>query len=287
MGPPVYRAATRNAWFSCADYELTHARARDVPRICDNARMNTQAIANSFRRARFPALLCAALLSTAASAQEAIFPQPPPSIRSSGDAVVTAKPDRAQIDIGVMSRATQSQDAATQNARQLEAVLAALRKLLGANADIRTISYNLTPNYHYPRDGGEPTVTGYTATNTVRVTLDDLTRVGAVIDAATKAGANQVQNIRFMLKDEQAVRAQALREATTKARAQAEAMASALGLKITRVLSVSDSGPVVPVINEMRMMAARAEAADVSTPVIPGQIEVRANVTLTVEVAGP
>src|SRR5690606_8835333 len=110
---------------------------------------------------------------------------------------------------------------------------------------------------------------------------------GAVIDAATKAGANQVQNIRFMLKDEQAVRAQALREATTKARAQAEAMASALGLKITRVLSVSDSGPVVPVINEMRMMAARAEAADVSTPVIPGQIEVRANVTLTVEVAGP
>lgn len=249
--------------------------------------MRTPAITNPLRRARIPALLCAALFSTAtAAAQEVIFPQQPPSIRSSGDAVVTAKPDRAQIDIGVMSRATQSQDAATQNARQLESVLAALRKLLGANADIRTISYNLTPNYTYPRDGGEPTVTGYTATNTVRVTLDDLTRVGAVIDAATKAGANQVQNIRFMLKDEQAVRAQALREATTKARAQAEAMASALGLRITRVLSVSDSGPVMPVIHEMRM-AARAEAADVSTPVIPGQIEVRANVTLTVEVAGP
>ena len=76
--------------------------------------------------------------------------KPPPSIQTSGEAVVTAKPDRAQIDIGVVTQADNSQNAASKNATQLGAVLAQLKQLLGTGADVKTISYSLSPNYRYP-----------------------------------------------------------------------------------------------------------------------------------------
>src|SRR4030081_222700 len=74
---------------------------------------------------------------------------PVSSIRVTGDARVTAKPDRVQIDIGVTTRAAQSQDAASQNARQVDAVLAAVRKATGPAAVLKTISYSLNPTYQY------------------------------------------------------------------------------------------------------------------------------------------
>ena len=162
----------------------------------------------------------------------------PPSIRTSGEAIVTASPDRALIDIGVTTQANTSQAAAAENAKKLETTLARLRQLLGANADIKTTSYTLSPNYRYPREGGEPSITGYTATNIVRVTIDDLDQVGKAIDAATQAGANRIQTLRFTLKDERSVQAQALREAAANARRKADALAAALSLTIVRVLSV-------------------------------------------------
>jgi len=218
------------------------------------------------------------LFAAQAAAQEAAE-KLPPFIRTSGEAVVTAKPDRAQIDVGVVTQANTSQAAVEQNAKQLEATLARLRQLLGANADIKTISYTLNPDYRYPREGGEPTITGYTATNIVRVTLDNLAQVGKVIDTATQTGANRIQNLQFTLRNEQAVQAQALREAAIKARGKAEALASALGLKLLRVISVVESGsPVVPVYD-----VALARAEKTSTPIEPGTIEIRASVTFTVE----
>lgn len=206
----------------------------------------------------------------------------PPSIQTSGEAKVTAEPDRAQIDLGVVTQASSSQAAAEQNARKLDATLSRLRQMLGPGADIKTISYTIQPNYRYPKEGGEPEITGYTATNIVRIILDDLKRVGSVIDASTQAGANRVQNLQFMLRSEDAVQAQALREAATKARNKADALASALGLKILRVLSVVESSPNVIPVRDVAF--ARAEAA--ATPIEPGTIEVRATVALRVEI-GP
>src|SRR6185437_16820381 len=97
-----------------------------------------------------------------------------------------------------------------------------------------TVSYTLNPNYQYHPNGGEPTLEGYTAANVVQLTLDELPKIGAVIDAATQAGANRIQGIQFTLRDQDAVRAQALREAATRARAEVDVLASALGLKVLR-----------------------------------------------------
>jgi len=215
-----------------------------------------------------------------------VWAQAPPlsSIRVSGEAKVTAKPDRVQIDVGVATHAATSQDAAAQNARAVEAVIGAVRKAAGPGAMLKTVSYTLNPNYQYHSKGGEPTLEGYNAANVVQVTLDELVKIGPAIDAATQAGANQVQGIQFTLRDQDSVRAQALREAALRARADAEVLAAALGLKVVRVLTVEENSPHVVPVRMFKREAMAASAA--ATPVEAGTLDVTAEVTLSVEV-GP
>ena len=226
-----------------------------------------------------PILLVCALPAAAQRAEEVLRPY----IRSSGEATVTAKPDQAKMTIGVVTQASTAQEAGAQNARQTDAVLAQLRKALGSAGEVRTTSYAVTPSYRYPREGGQPTITGYTASNTVEATVDDLALVGKLIDLATQSGANNIQQLRFLVKDEQPVRARALRQASILARSNAEAMAAGLGLRIMRVLAVEEGMPEI--IRPVRSMAmAGAQAAAQTTPVEPGAIEIHATVTLRVEV---
>jgi uncharacterized protein YggE len=207
---------------------------------------------------------------------------PVSSIRVTGDAVVSAKPERAQIDVGVLTQEKQSQNAATQNARQMDSIMAALHKLLGADADIKTVNYSLSPDYQYRPLGGKPSVSSYTAMNVVRVTVDDLDKVGSIIDTATQAGANHVESVRYTVRDPQVLHSQAVREAAVKARANAEALASALNLKITRILTVEEAEEPgsSPDVSDLREAAATAP-----TSIQSGSFVVTANVQLTVEVA--
>jgi uncharacterized protein YggE len=205
------------------------------------------------------------------------------SIRVTGTSTVAANPDRARVDVGVVTQAPQSQLAVSQNATTFNAVMTALRKTFGANAEIKALAYSLNPDFQYHASGGQPTITGYTATNVVRVTIDDLSRIGDVIDIATKAGANRVPSIQFALRDEESVRTQALRDAAVRAKAEAEALANALGLKVNRILTVEEGGPVIVPVRDV--MFARAESSAAATAIQPGSIDVIANVTLTVEVS--
>jgi uncharacterized protein len=225
----------------------------------------------------------AALAAALAVAAPVLGQQPQlSSIRVTGEGRVTTRPDRAQIDIGVTTHAATSQEAAADNARRLEAVLAALRSAAGPAVVLKTVGYALHPDYHYHPNGAAPTLEGYTAANIVQVTLDELGRIGSIIDAATRAGANQVQGIQFTLRDPDAVRATALREAAARARAAADVLAAALGLKVLRVLTVEESSPR---ISPVRWLSRSAAPAAVETPVEPGTLESGAEVVLTVEVA--
>lgn len=203
----------------------------------------------------------------------------PSTVRATAEAVVSARPDRARIRIGVITRAPTARQAGTQNAARTEAVLASLRQALGAHADIKTVNYFLGPEYGAPQPSGKPVITGYSANNTVQVTTDDLSKVGTVIDTATQSGANSIQSLDFVLKDERAIRAQALREAALQARANADAMASALGLKPLKVISVEEREPMpIRPINMPMAMEARA------TPINPGLLEVHATVVVILAV---
>jgi uncharacterized protein len=237
------------------------------------------------------ALLALALLGflgtsrLAAQAQEPSDKPLRPTIRVSGEATVTAKPDQAELALGVVTQAATGQAASSQNAQKVDAVLSQLKKLLGQGAEIKTLSYSLSPNYRYPKEGGEPTISGYTASNTIQVKTGDLPQVGKLIDAATQSGANSVQSLRFTLKDEQAALSQALREAALKARAKADALAAALKVRIVRVVQVDEGGqPMRPMFAEA-MMARTAVESKAPTPVEPGTVEVQAMVSLIVEIA--
>ena len=203
-----------------------------------------------------------------------------PTITVTGEASVMSRPDRVEIDLGVVTRGSTAQQAATENARVLANVLASLRRALGPNPTIETISYALYPVYQSPQQGGDPKITGYTATNLVRVTQDDLRNVGAVLDAATRAGANQVERIRFTLKDESAVKAQALRNAALDARVKSNSLAATLGLQVARIHAVEEASRASRPLFDLAV----ARSAASSTPILPGSIETVATVTLVVEV---
>jgi uncharacterized protein YggE len=202
-----------------------------------------------------------------------------------GEAVLMVEPDQAEIDIGVVTQSKTAPEAAGENAERAGRVIAALKKLLTASDEIKTSGYTLTPSYRYPKEGGRPEIVGYTATNVVRVRTGALNSAGDLIDAAMRSGANRVQRLVFTLKDEQAAQQNALREATIKAKAKAEEVARALGVRIAKVLSVTESGRgFQPRMAEA--MAARADAMPAApTPTEAGSVEVRSTVTLTAEIA--
>lgn len=240
-------------------------------------------------------LLIAAALTAASSwamAQPPADPPPAPpprpaTIQVTGQAKVSKAPDRVYIDMGVTTQAPESEVATAQNAKRVSAVIAAVRRAAGgAEVQLTTTQYSVSPNYSYPRGGGTPTITGYTASNVIQVRLDDLGRVGRVIDGATQAGSNNVQDIRFALRDEEMSRAEALREAAQNARRDADALAAALDLRIVRVLAVGEQAPEArPLPLYAQRMSVAAAAPAPATPVEAGTIDINATVTLTVEVA--
>lgn len=210
----------------------------------------------------------------------------PPSVTASGEAVITVEPDQAEIDIGVVTQARNALDAARENADKLSRVMAEVKKVLGKGDEVKTASYSLNPNYRYPQ-GGKPEIVGYTATNILRIKTITLNNVGKLIDAAMGSGANTIHRLLFTLKDEQSAQLQALRLASTKAKAKADEMANALGLKIVRVLSVTEGERGVrPIVMAQARGAQMEVMAAAPTPIDAGTIEVRSSVTLTGEL-GP
>jgi uncharacterized protein len=235
-------------------------------------------------RLLLPTALLAICISSMASAQQPAAPVP--TIHVTANATLRAKPDRVEIDIGVVTQGAQADPTAAENATHVVAVLAALRNIVPNETDIKTFGYALTPDYRYPSAGAQPEITGYTATNLVQVTLDDLQKMGAVIDAATRSGANRVQDIRFTLRDPEGAHLQALRKAADAARREADTLASTLNVRIVRVLSVEEGGGFAIPIRPLRPTVMRAEVAREATPVEAGTLDVNANVTLAVEVDG-
>ncbi len=223
------------------------------------------------------------LLSTTGlvSAQApAPIPPPQPSIVTRGHAIVTARPDRAYVTIAAESRSRNSAEAQKLNAAAMSAVLQKIEQAGVPKDAIRTVGYELQPEFDYAN--GRQTFRNYVARNTVEVRLDDIDRVGIVIDAAGSGGATTITGIRFDVRNRATLERDALRQAVADARARADAAAAGAGATIDRVVRVEEEGiPVHPPIPMMRM-AAQASERDVSTPVAPSTIEIQARVTLTV-----
>ena len=157
----------------------------------------------------------------------------------------------------------------------------ALKSKLGDKGKVTTGGYSLDPQYDQ-RQNEKPRIIGYNAQNTVTVNTRSLDLVGALIDSAIAAGANRVNSLNFSVKDDTKARTEAIAIATRDARAQADALASALDVKLGKVLkatTVSEQRPT-----PLYMGRAMAMSATVATPVEPGEVTVPATVSLTFEI---
>ena len=206
-----------------------------------------------------------------------------------GDAQTKVAPDTAQITFSVITQNSQALNAQQENARKSEAVKTAVEATVAnVKPEIKTSDYNLSPQQDYSKD--TPKISGYEVKNTVTVSISDLAQVGAVIDAATKAGANSVEGIQFVLRENSPAQGDALALATRQAMTKAEAIAQSLDGKIVRVVeSIEGGAPVVPESDNYSssnsMMAMNAPAKPMyNTPVQAGSLNVRSQVVLVVEV---
>ena len=221
-----------------------------------------------------------------ALAPSAAAQTPPPAsegpvVVTSGEATVKRVPDRAWVLITAESRARSPREAQKLNADAMSTVV---QKLKGAGlaADaLQTRGYDLQPEYDFAN--GRQTLRGYLARNSVEVRVDDLPRVGEIVDLAVTAGATSVGSVRFDLKDKASAEREALRLAVEDARRRADAAAGGAGLKIERIVRieeqrVSSTPPPRPVVMAMRADAGQAAG---EPPIEAGELELRAAVTLT------
>jgi uncharacterized protein len=223
-------------------------------------------------------LLAAATAALWAGVLPAQHAGPPPSIRVAATGEVRAAPDQAMVDFAVETLAPSAQQAAAENARRMEAVIAALVRAGVPRARIETRDYSVFPDYEH-RDGAEPRIRGYRVSNTVQATLHEVGRVGATIDAALAAGANRVHGVRFGVRNPEALRQQAIADALRRARADADAMAAALGVRLGPVQDAATAEAPTYGPGPMPMM--RLEMADAATtPVAPAEQVIRASVSV-------
>ena len=224
----------------------------------------------------FAAVVLCLLSAAVASAQ---IPATPPAadnpvIVTTGEGVVKRAPDRVWVSIAAESRAK-----SRANADAMKAVLDRL-KALGLPADaIRTSGYDLQPEFDFVN--GRQTLRDYVARNTVEVRIDDVARAGEVLDAAVGSGASTVSGVRFDLKDRDGAEREALRLAVADARARADAAASGAGMRVERVIRIEEQRAINPEPRPMPMVRTMAMQAEASTPITPGELEVRATVTMT------
>jgi len=223
----------------------------------------------------------AALAQAAPPAADSMFRATTLNLSAYGE--VDAAPDMATINLGVMTEAKTAAEALAANGARMNQVMAALKKAGVAARDIQTSGLNLNPQYVYEQNM-PPRLSGYQASNQVTVTVHDLTRLGAAVDATVNAGANQVNGISFGLNDPTAAE-NAARESAVKAlQAKADLYARATGYRVGRLVSLSEGGgytarPPMP-------MASFAKRDMVSETVVSaGELKVRIDVSGLYELA--
>jgi uncharacterized protein YggE len=237
---------------------------------------------------RAAGLACALLATTAAVADAQassdagrMFDATTLMLSGHGETRIT--PDEATITLGVQTQAPVAAQAMAENAQRMGAVSAAVRRAGVADKDIQTSNLNLSAQYVY--NANEPAkLTGYQASNDVTITVEDLSRLGPIIDAVTAAGANQINGISFGLKDSSAAEDQARLAAVKALRAKAELYAGATGYHVARLISLSEGGsergyPPPP----LPMAMARASVA--KTEVAAGELTVSIDVSGLYELA--
>ena len=230
-------------------------------------------------------VLLALAAPAVAGAQPAEPPPPPATSGTTLDIVARGEtrrvPDVATVTAGVVSQAADAAGAVRDNAARMTRVLAALKRAGVADRDVQTANLSLAPQYRYTQNEA-PVITGYQASNNVTIRFRDIGKAGTILDALVATGANQINGPDLMIDDPAAALDEARVDAMAKAKARAELYARATGLRIKRILSITEAGDMprpVPVM--MRAAAAPPEYAD--SKVMAGEQSVGVTVSFRYE----
>ena len=201
------------------------------------------------------------------------------SVSASADA--SRVPDVATISAGVVTQAVDGNAAMRQNAEQMAKVMDAIKAAGIADKDIQTSGINLSPQYRYVENEA-PKITGFQASNTVNLKVRDIAKLGKVLDALAAQGSNQINGPSFEIDQPEPVYDEARMAALKKAQARAETYAKSLGLRVRRIVSISEGGgsgfpPPMP------MMAMARGKAEMDTQVSPGETKLSVNLDVVFE----
>jgi uncharacterized protein len=200
---------------------------------------------------------------------------------------VKVKPDKATFHFTVVTEAAKAEEAAQANAKDSETLLAAIKKVLGQDDQVKTLRYQVLPIFkRVEQVKGKETIrtskiAGFRASHRFEVELRDLKKIGQVADTALKNGANQVQGPYFSHTQEEDLQAQAAVKALERGRKLADTLAQAAGLKVKRLISISTTHTIFPRALSTAQAAPPGAARKAQTPIEVGDITFRARLTVT------
>ncbi|HEY1310980.1 MAG TPA: SIMPL domain-containing protein [Pseudolabrys sp.] len=196
-------------------------------------------------------------------------------ITVTGEATVAAAPDAASIRVGVSSQGKTARAASDANAKDMTVVIAAIKESGVADKDIQTTSLSLQPQYD-PNKTGAARLIGFQANNQITVKIRDIGQLPNILDRAISAGANEMSGIEFVVSEQGKLLDKVRADAISDARRKAEIYAETAGMKVGRVMAISEEGPAAP---PRTFQAMRAGAAAIA----PGEQMLRAVVTVSYE----
>lgn len=210
------------------------------------------------------------------------------TLSATGTVEKLVSPDQAEINLSIETLASTASVSQEDNAKIAEQVRIALRNAGVKESQIETTYYGVNEQFEWEASWSKQVSKGFKTTNSIKVTLTDLTKTGSVVDAAVSAGANRVSSIQFTLSKEaqETAKQNALTDAAKMAKTKAQSIASGLGVSLGKVSNISENSYYyAPNYRNYDMaMSAGAESVKVETPITPSDVSVSATVSVVYEI---
>ena len=210
-------------------------------------------------------MICTLLVGSMTPSYAAPADKNPSTISVMGHAKIAVTPDVAYFSVGITTTGTDVESARTENERIMRRTLDALIAQGIDRKKITTSQFSLQPVYNNDGRDNSQRISGYRLQNNVTVTIENLTSIGTVIDAAFQAGANQFYGLRFGLKDDNNLKEELLRKAVQDGRRKAQVIADALGVTLGQPLSASEAGGYIPMQSDSFQMMKSGAGTSIET----------------------
>lgn len=208
------------------------------------------------------------------------------TVSFNGEGKVVAKPDIGKISLSIVTDALTSKVAQDENSKKSKALSDYLKKQNIDDKDIKTIGYNIYPQYKYPQYGGQPTITGYQVNQSMEIKVRDLDKVSNILDGVVSAGANQVNGLSFEIDNPEALKTEARAKAIADAKKKANELKSQVGISLGKIVNFSENtgGYPGPIFYDAKLEG-RGMGGGGGGPSVPtGENEITVNVSITYQI---